>query len=80
MIYGLPVIYSKNTMTLQQFQEKIEQKALEQDKHNADHPYRRTAQAIISQIIETRYGDLSVADYNILTDQLVALLDNYLSK
>lgn len=71
------------TMTKEQFIKIIEQKAIEEDKANAEHPYRRTAIAIIEQIIEPLVAPdkgINGERYYQLEDELVNLLDNYLTQ
>jgi hypothetical protein len=68
-------------MTQEQFKEKIEALALEQDKANASHPYRQTAIAIIEQVLEPHFAPNRGINGNLyyqLEDELVNLLDNYL--
>lgn len=73
-------------MTLEQFKATIEAKALAEDQANADHPYRHTAIHIIEEIIEPLLGSrgdddgLNGEEYYKIEDDIVALLDNYLSK
>jgi hypothetical protein len=63
-------------MTQEQFIEKITQKSLEQDKNNAEHPYRTTARKIIEEVIEPYTGSLDGERYYQMEDDIVALLDN----
>lgn len=71
-------------MTQEQFKKIIEQKALEQDRNNADHPYRTSAIHIIEEIIEPLLGSrgdedgLNGEEYYKVEDDIVSLLESYL--
>jgi hypothetical protein len=75
-----------NNMTLEQFKKTIEQKSLEQDKYNADHPYRTSAIHIIEEIIEPLLGargdskGLNGEEYYSVEDSIVNLLESYLNQ